>query len=284
MEYLFVTLGLILWGVKSNMFKVALDGKNTLNLTTLYFLAQSLGMTLIGAFLTDGSIITVFNMPYFYVLLLMEFLSGIGMGILFNRSNATFTIGIISAASMLASLYYSSFNIFIIILMIAAVGCLFFYFKKTNIRKMTFPDYILSILILFVPTLFHSIYIPTITKDFGNAMAIFGLARLIPFLILSFFKLKKQRLDIHAKTVLLSAAISVTGHLLIFYGFSITQSNSILLFLLSFEALLTEIAAYCFGKNQIKLNLGQKTPIQFVGILMFCVFAALSIVILHSQA
>lgn len=276
MDIVLVVLGLCIWAIKSNIFKQELDDSNYLKFTVFYFFIDGLILTIFGLMVSKGNCINLIYKPYFYVLLIVESLLGLGVGILFNRSNATFTIALISLANVVASLFYSDkHGLLIIGMAIISIVSLYFYFRETG-NTLNFNDCILSFLLVLIPTFIEVILMPVATHDFGNASIVYGTTLLIPF---SIFMIKAGiKLDYKVKNTVIAAIMSALGYILIFYGLSVTSNVGLLLFILSLEAVLTEVSGYISKKD--RLNLGKKSPLQISSIIVFSLSTAILAIVI----
>ncbi|MGG4145714.1 hypothetical protein ABEW34_21695 [Paenibacillus algorifonticola] len=272
MDYMLIVISLVLWGYKSNLFKRSLTNASTMSLTALYAFTQRGLMFLLGLMFINQNVLTAFMQPYFYVLMLIGFVSSIGAGFLYNKSNATFTTALVSAAAMITSLLYANVSAWAVVPVIICIYCLYTYFKQLG-QQVTWSGVGFSLLLIFVPTVGYYYYIPLVTEDYGNAMSVYGLSMLIPFICMSAIQLKKFKWGTDTRTVIASASISVIGHALVFYAFQITENKAILLFMLAYEALVTEISAR-LTKDSSKLNLGDRSSSQFISIIVFCLCSA----------
>lgn len=270
---LFIIISLILYGLDSNIFKDASGDRHSLTNSLVYYLLHSLLYIVIGIPFLSESVIHIFTNPYFYILMITETMSALGILYVLRGTNATISVAILGISNMSASLLINFSSLLFILI---NVGCLCIYFYQSR-NSLNLRGWFMSVCFIFAPSVFSATLLTSFTEGYGNAMAVFGFATLPPVLLLWLFYHRKIEYK-NTRPFVRSAIISGVAGFFCFYAFSIAAFPERLLIALAFEVITTELTAYIF-KNQSNLALGSKSKRQLASLVVFCCSTAIATLI-----
>ncbi|AIQ40511.1 hypothetical protein [Paenibacillus sp. FSL R5-0912] len=275
LSFALIIISLFLYGLESNIFKDASGDVLSIYDSIVYYPLHSILYIVLGLPFLTTSIPLIVTDWRFGLLIVTETLNSLGILWLLRDTNATVSVAILGTANISAALFIDHSVWVFVLINVVCLG-VYLYQSKNSLSRI---GWFSSLVLIFIPAAISAKLLTVFTESVGNAMAVFGMATLVPSLLAFLIFMRRIRFK-NAKPFVRSAAISAVAGFICFYAFSIATSPAAALIALSFECVMTEISAYIF-KDQSNLYLGRKSKLQMTSLLVISLSATLS-VLLHT--